>query len=138
MGAPPPRWGRGGMALALTAVFLSVPLAEGAHALGDRKLTDPPPDPDHVSGGRVDTGPAIEVEREGPELVAQDADGLEPELPFALFGGRQKRPGFDREAKAVFVLANTFLQHTLQEAPGVDHVHLGTACPPNAEPVPQR
>src|SRR5437899_12824626 len=32
----------------------------------------------------VDTGPAIEVEREGPELVAQDADGLEPELPFEI------------------------------------------------------
>src|SRR2546426_1662906 len=122
-----------GIALVLTPRFLSVHLADEAHALRDRKLTDHSPDPDDVTGRPVDTGPAIEVEREGPELVAQDTDGLEPELPVALFGGRQKRPGFDREAKAVFVLEDTFLQHSLQEDPGVDDVHLAIGCPPDGE-----
>src|SRR5262249_13743969 len=84
------------------ARVLTVHLADEAHALRDWKLTDHAPDPDEVTGRSLDADAAIEMEREGAELVGQDADGLEPEPPLSLLGRWKQRAGFDREAEAVF------------------------------------
>src|SRR5262245_14011355 len=122
-----------GITLILTPRFVSVHLRDETHALPDRKLTDHSPDPDEITGRALDPEAAIEMDDEGAQLVGQDADGLEPELPFSLFGGREKGTGLDCEAKAVFVLENTFLQYALQEERRVDDVHLGIGCPPDCE-----
>src|SRR5262249_16615136 len=104
-----------GITLILAPRFVSVHLRDEAHALADANLTDHSPDPDEITGRPPDPEAAIEMDDEGAELVGQDADGLEPELPLSLFGGRQKGAGLDREAKAVFVLEHTLLQHALQK-----------------------
>src|SRR5215813_6578359 len=85
-----------GIALVLAARFLSVDLGDEADSVGNGKLTDHSPDPDEITGRPLDTEPTVHVEHEGAELVGHDANGFEPELPFSLFGGGQKRPGFDR------------------------------------------
>src|SRR5262249_10332157 len=61
-------------------------LADESNAVGDGKLGDQSPDPDQVTGRAFDPEPAVEVEREGAELVAQDADALEPEMPLRFLG----------------------------------------------------
>src|SRR5262249_61408640 len=84
--------------------LLAVPLPAQSTAVGDGKLGDQPPDPDQVTGRAFDPEPAVEVEHEGADLVAQDADALEPEMPLRFLGRRKQHARFHRECEPVFVL----------------------------------
>src|SRR5262249_22787341 len=113
------------IALIFPSRLLAIDLSDQSNTSGDGKLGDQSPDPDEITGGSLDAEPAVEVQREGAELVAHDADSLEPETPLPFFGRRKERARFYRDPGPIFVLENSLLQHALQRERWIDDVELG-------------
>src|SRR5262249_2651304 len=85
---------------------------------------------------------AVEMKCEWAELVGQDADGFESELPFSRFGRRQEQAGFDGDPETFFVLQDAFLDDPFERNGWIDDIDVGVRTAPDRElrysfPVPE-